>query len=80
MLSKLGTRVSTLGRARGSCSGANANLGIPDLRVWFREICSWREADFRRVHEGKGRVGWDALKIFTEMTNDLYGTDIFECV
>ena len=41
--------------ASGSCSGANADPGDPDLRVQCRENYRWTEHDEGRVHKGEGR-------------------------
>ena len=74
----VGTRVvSTVGQARGECSGV---MLIREIQIYVsgagRIAIGMKQTSviFMKKREG----GWSALKIFTRMTRDLYVMDIFE--
>ena len=77
---RVGTRVSTLAQAEGSCSGTNADLGIRPIYVSSsgRIAIGVKQTFVAFIKEKEGVDEEGAVKIFTEMMKDRYATDIFE--
>ena len=72
----VGTRVSTVGQARGECSGV---MLIREIQIYVssagRIAVGMKQTFVVFMKEREG--GWGALKIFTKMARDLKAMDIF---